>query len=416
MYASHDGRPTGLQLRITPQRRDFIVLSLWFGVTFVQFPGDQLLLYPLAAYYALTIWRDQRAILPLVSRGWIVLVFPLWCLLSVAWAVEPVEALKHAVYLSLTMLICFQVASSLTPRQIMQSVLLATGVIGVINILYAFGPGEIDRGIFTQKNTMGKNMVVLWIAALATCLDPGAPRIWRLVAAGLAGIAAVMAVLSDSATAVLLVLASSMILLTGAVILRGGLFRASRLATAFFLLAALAGTAMVVLPTLTADPVAVVLDRFGKDTTLTGRTVLWDYAEDQIAEHPVLGVGAGGFWRYQASPLVRKIYFDFYKAPGDVFNFHNSYYEIAIHQGLVGLALAVMGTLWAVVILTRATVRLGTMPLIYFFTHMLVVLVRSFTEADFLRPFVIFHMIFWIGALAACHGMMRRDVASARET
>lgn len=32
---------------------------------------------------------------------------------------------------------------------------------------------------------------------------------------------------------------------------------------------------------------------FGKDATLTGRTVMWDYALEQVANHPFLGVGVG---------------------------------------------------------------------------------------------------------------------------
>ncbi|MEM8848691.1 MAG: O-antigen ligase family protein [Pseudomonadota bacterium] len=400
-------RPSGFALRISPQRRDFLVLSLWLGVTFVQFRGDELLLYPLALYYAYSIWRDQQIILPLIARSWVILMFPVWCLLSVTWAAVPVEALKHAVYLFLTLLICFQVAASLSGRQLMHAVLLATGVIGVINIVYAFGTGDLGRGIFEQKNTMGKNMVVLWIVAFGTMLDPNARRWIRVAATGLAGIAAVMAVVSESATAVLLILASSGILMTGAVILRGGLFRASRLCLAFFFLAALAGLGSVILPMMTLDPISLVLESFGKDTTLTGRTVLWDYAEEQIAENPVLGVGAGGFWQYHASPLVQKIYFEFYKFPNDAFNFHNSLYEIAVHQGLIGLALASAALVWGIVKVTKAAATLGTFPLIYFFSHMLVVVVRTLTESDFLKPFVLFHMIFWMGALIA-----HRELAS----
>ncbi|MCK0168480.1 O-antigen ligase family protein [Jannaschia sp. S6380] len=394
-----------LRLRISAQRRDFVLLALWFGVTFVQFPGDELLLYPLSLWYAIAVWRGQRAILPLVARAWFVLLFPLWCFLSIAWAVEPLAALKHAVYLFLTMMICFQVAVSLTPRQIMHAILLATGVIGVINLLYAVGTGDMGRGIFAQKNTMGKNMVVLWIVAFATFLDPGAGRLTRLAALGLAVIAAVMAFASNSATAVLLVLASSGILLVGAIVLRGGLFRTSRLSLAFLFLGIVLIAGSFILPTLTVDPVEVVLDEFGKDTTLTGRTLLWQYADEQVAENPILGVGAGGFWRYHTSPLVQRIYFEFFKSPGDVFNFHNAYYEIAVHQGLIGMGLALIGMAWAVWMLGLAAFRIGTMPLIYFFTHMTVAMVRTYTEADFLRPFVLFHMVVWIGALVSCQAL-----------
>ncbi|MEM7710254.1 MAG: O-antigen ligase family protein [Pseudomonadota bacterium] len=394
-------RPARSQLRITPERRDFIVLTLWITTTFVQFTGDQLLLYPLAAYYAFSIWRDQRTILPIVAGNWVALAFPVWCALSILWALEPEAALKDAVYLFLTILICFQVAATLTLRQIMHAILLATGFVGIINFIYALTVGPVVSGIFVQKNTMGKNMVVLWIVALATALDPQSARTIRLGAVGLAAIAAIMSVLSTSATAILLVLASSLILIVGAISLRGGFFRVDRLFWTFLMVAAVTTMGAIVLPNLTVDPVNFVLNEFGKDTTLTGRTVLWEYAEQQIAEAPALGVGSGGFWRYHASPLVQKIYIDFYKGPADIFNFHSAYYEIAVHQGLIGLAMAVTGLLWSMMVLLRSAFVFGTMPLIYFATHMLVVIVRTFTEADFFQPFVIFHMIFWMGAFAA---------------
>jgi len=407
-YASATGR-SGLTFRISSERVDFLIFALWCLVTFVQFRGDELVLYPLALYYAYSIWRYQRQIVPLLARAWVILLYPTWCLISVLWAVEPIEALKHAVYLFLTMLICFQVVSRLSPREILHAICLAAIIVGAINFAVAMSSGRTTSGIFTSKNSMGKNMVVLWIATFATFLDPGTRWHFRLVALGFAILAAVMAVLSNSATAVLLVLASALIIAAGAVILRGGLFRASRLATLCMVLAGMATLALAILPYQQVDPVNAILSQFGKDSTLTGRTLLWQYAEEQIRERPFLGVGAGGFWRYAESPLVQRIHFEFYKGPYDRFNFHNSFYEIAVHQGLIGVALASLGTLWAAVMIVRWAIREGTIPAIYFFAHGMVVLVRIATEADFLKPFVLFHMIFWIGALAAVKHAAERD-------
>jgi len=50
---------TTLRLRLTPERRDFWAFTLWVLVTFIQFPGDELILYPLALYFTYSIWRDQ---------------------------------------------------------------------------------------------------------------------------------------------------------------------------------------------------------------------------------------------------------------------------------------------------------------------------------------------------------------------
>ena len=392
---------TGPILRISPQRRDFLVFLTWSLVTFVQFPGDELLLYPLALYYAYTIWRDQDRIAPLVARAWVVLLFPIWCLISPLWALAPVDALKQAVYVFLTVIICFQVAATLGPRQIMHAICIAASLIALIHLSVAYGLGRGDLGIFPSKNTMGKNMVILWAVTFATFLDPGTAWRFRILSAAMAGIAAWLAVSSGSATAVLLVLASALLLGLGAVILRGGLLRLSRLTTLVLLVGLLLAAAAAILPYQNVDPVEAVLSHFGKDSTLTGRTILWQYAEDQIRERPLLGVGAGGFWRYHDSPLIQRIFFEFHKGPWDVFNFHNSFYEIAVHQGLVGLAFVIFAALWGMFLISRWAFSEGSMPSVYIFSHMFIVLVRTMTEADFLKPFVLFHMIFWIGALVA---------------
>jgi exopolysaccharide production protein ExoQ len=260
---------------------------------------------------------------------------------------------------------------------------------------------------------MGKNMVVLWVISVCVLLDRDSPRWVRLAAAGLAAIAAFMAVMSESATAVLLVLATGAVVLAGAVFLLGGVMRLSRIAGLCFSLSALFILGAVLFSSLQSNPIDTVLGHFGKDSSLTGRTVLWDYAEDQIAEHPLVGVGADGFWRYLKSPLVQKIYLEFHKGPGDKFNFHNSYYEIAVHQGLIGLVFAVAALLWALSKIIRGALQLGTLPQIYFFAHALAVLSRTVTEADFLKPFTLFHMVLWIGALSALRVIRHRAEVDA---
>jgi len=404
--ADHTNGPT---LRVTPQARDFLIFSIWSMVTFVQFRGDELLLYPLALYYAYSIWRDQHRIVPLVARAWVVLLFPTWCLISLLWAVAPVDALKHALYLFLTLIICFQVAATLSARQIMHAICIASTGIALIHLFVAYGLGRGDLGIFPSKNTMGKNMVILWAVTFAVFLDPGTRWRYRLSALGIAGIAAWLAVVSNSATAVLLVLASAGLLIAGAVILRGGLLRPSRLAILFLSLGMVMTVVSVVLPFQQLEIVDAVLSYFGKDRTLTGRTVLWQYAEDQIRERPFLGVGADGFWRYHESPLVQRIYFEFHKGPWDTFNFHNSYYEIAVHQGLIGVGFMILALLWGIFMITRWTLTDGSMPAVYMFSHMMIVLARTMTEGDFLKPFVLFHMIFWIAAIMAVRARIRPE-------
>lgn len=404
-----------LRIHLTDERRDLLLFALWCLVTFVQFPGDQLILYPLALYYSWAILRDQSRICALMARSWVVLLFPLWCLISPLWAVEPVSAFKKAVYLGLTIMICYQVAATMKQRTILHALFIAVGGIGLINVVYAYGTGDISTGIFAQKNTMGKNMVVLWVICLCVFIDRGSSWLLRLSGLMMSGVALLMAFHSQSATAVLLIFGTGALIVLSMLFLMGGILRLSRITALCFGLAVTFSFGAVLLSNMQSNPADKVLAHFGKSSTLTGRTDLWVYAEAQIAERPFLGVGEDGFWQYARSPLVRKIFDEFYKRPGDTFNFHNSFYEIAVHQGLIGMGIAMTALIWALVQVTRGTLVTGSTSQIFFLAIAAAVLARSMTEADFLKPFVLFHMVLWIGALSSLRLRLQQgDTSSLR--
>jgi exopolysaccharide production protein ExoQ len=70
------------------------------------------------------------------------------------------------------------------------------------------------------------------------------------------------------------------------------------------------------------------------DSTLTGRTIIWDFAQYEIARSPLLGWGYQSFWLVPGSPAI--------EAPGwvkEMPNAHNGYYDTMLELGYVGLAL-----------------------------------------------------------------------------
>jgi exopolysaccharide production protein ExoQ len=81
-----------------------------------------------------------------------------------------------------------------------------------------------------------------------------------------------------------------------------------------------------------------LLDITGKDVTLTGRTELWAYGREVIAEHPLLGVGYQAFWVQGYGP-AEMLWATFGIASRMGFNFHNTYISNAVEIGIVGLAI-----------------------------------------------------------------------------
>ncbi len=393
----------GHKLRITPEFRDHALITLWITVTFRQFDNDELILYPLALYFFWTFVGNFPQLFDLVARSFILWIYPLWYFLSMTWSPDFSGAFRTTLQLVLTFMICYCAVLRLSPRHIMLSVLIGAGWQGVLSFL-ADPSGISTRGVFASKNALGTAMVVLWISALCVTLDRGFRPWIRLV--GLAGcvLALRMIEVAESATAVLLALTATMIVL----VLRGrGLIPTSVLMiTAFLVCAALAGGfAYIALAVSEFDPVGQVLGYFGKDTTLTGRTVLWAYATEVIADHPLLGVGHGGFWTpYDGFSTARRIYNEFHKPPYAHFSFHSSFYETAVHHGLIGLGIVITATLWCLWRIGLAALLLTGMPVIFFVCISLITMARSFTEVGLMAPFALLSMLFVIGALFTLKG------------
>ncbi|WP_051371787.1 O-antigen ligase family protein [Leisingera aquimarina] len=392
---------------VLEHRRDHILVTLWIFVTFKQFRFDELVLYPLALYFAWAFVRDFPRIFPLVARSAVLFVFPAWWLLSALWGDQTGLILKSGLQLMLTILICYCIATRLTARDLFISLLIASSYYAVMSFLAPYmGTGTVARGVFSSKNTMGSAMVVLWLASLCILIDTGFSKKIKLLAAVAAALAVWQIHRSDSATAVLLALGIFGLVFCLGILPRSGIFKSP-----FFYIAALTVSGIAVLmlgvffSSLTVDPVNAVLAAFGKDGTLTGRTVLWQYATAQIEQQPLLGVGAGGFWTpYDKLSEASRIYEEFHKADYATFSFHNSYYEIAVHQGLIGLSFSVLIVLWTIGCILFFRNKSEPVSTVFFLCVCAVTLAKSMTESELLAPFALLTILFLTGGLMSLRG------------
>lgn len=388
-------------LVVRPHVSHFVVVTLWFAVTFTQFRFDELILYPLALFFGASFIKDFHLLQPLLRRGIVLFVFPVWCLLSVIWAVEPFIAFKSGAQLLLTVMICFYVAFHLTPKQVVLAVLIASSIFGVLSFVASFSQGVAARGVFQSKNVMGFAMLIMWIAALAVVFDSKYSLTLRASSALGAVLALHQITVAHSATATILMLLLGAIALTGLILLQGGtIFRADRISIVCLLLFVICALLSGVVATMELDPFGAILEAFGKNRTLTGRTRLWEIAEGEIATRPLLGAGQGGFWLpYDESATVRRIFAEYHKSRYATFSFHNSFYEIAVHQGLIGVGIALIPVVWATWQITKWVLVRGEMPALFFFGITVVTIARTYTESNLMNTFEQLTMLFWIGAL-----------------
>src|SRR5262249_49961529 len=75
-----------------------------------------------------------------------------------------------------------------------------------------------------------------------------------------------------------------------------------------------------------------ILEHLGKDSSLTGRTVLWDFGVAAFNERPWLGFGYKGWWTGEGTDaaLLQIV------AQQELWMFHNNFIEVAVAFGVLG--------------------------------------------------------------------------------
>jgi O-antigen ligase len=184
------------------------------------------------------------------------------------------------------------------------------------------------QGYFLGKNYLGECAVV----ALLLSLDEIRYRGWRR-ALGIVvlAIAIVLVFLSDSKTALGLALICPF--LAGLTLI---LRKITRISLAIILLSVPFCYALV--SSVSHASIYRIAYMLYGDSTLTGRTLIWDFADYEIARRPLLGWGYQSFWLVPDSPSIAD-------APGWVAmmpNAHNGYYDTMLEMGYVGLAFLVV--------------------------------------------------------------------------
>jgi O-antigen ligase len=181
-------------------------------------------------------------------------------------------------------------------------------------------------GYFLGKNYLGECASLTILLSLHEMCYPG---LRRALAAIVAVVATVLCFLSDSKTALGLVLLAP--LLAGVTLI---IKTKMRISLAIILLSLpLCYTALSSVSSFNMNRISYML--YG-DSTFTGRTIIWDFADSEIARSPLLGWGYQSFWL--AGPDAPSVV----DAPGWVKlmpNAHNGYYDTTLEMGYIGYAL-----------------------------------------------------------------------------
>jgi exopolysaccharide production protein ExoQ len=258
---------------------------------------------------------------------------------SVLWAFKPEFALiRFAQQMMIVSSIVVPAMLAARTADLMRGLFLCFAIASILNLLFIlFGRPPIDTkfatwgypGYFAGKNYLGEFATAAILLSLHEMLYPGHRRISGIF---IAVIATSLLILSNSKTSMgLAILAPTLAALT--------LFikRTTRISPAIVLFSIPIGFALFSSVTgFSANRLSNIL--FG-DPTFTGRTVIWDFADIEIARRPLFGWGYQSFWLVGPdSPSI-------VDAPGWVKfmpNAHNGYLDTKLETGYLGFTLLVI--------------------------------------------------------------------------
>ncbi|HTV53806.1 MAG TPA: O-antigen ligase family protein [Terriglobia bacterium] len=252
---------------------------------------------------------------------------------SVLWSQSPMRSLLHGLFYFAGTLFAYYLVLRFGPSEIM-TLILRLGVLscflGLIVIVFfpQFGMVHNDlrngigwQGIFMDRTTAAKCLVFLLSPALISRPGP-----WKLSRALYVLLLGAMILMAHSVGSIL-VLSTYVVFLAcirfGRKLDDKALLVCLSLGSVIVLSAAFAGI----------EYGPAILKAFGRDPTLTGRTVIWGYLARSILKRPLLGYGYYAFWlglKGESGKIIYALNWTFGYA-------HNGVLEVLLQLGFVGV-------------------------------------------------------------------------------
>lgn len=360
-----------------------------------RFGQVSILLY-YAVWFPLVLVDYRRVLGNYLKYIWI-FGFAIFACLSVFWSAAPGATARAGVQY-LTHVICALIAMRMLDiKTLTLGSVTGAGVVLLYSMLfgvYHFDPldGTVSFvGAFASKNQLGFYASLAVFFSFAAIVMLGQRGVWLPICGVVGLLAAYCLHASQSATSVLTT-AAVVCLVIG---MRVFSLLPPRNRKLLFIAASVFGV-MAVIGAVYGGAIDSVLGAFGKDSTLTGRTYLWQQGFEAAAASPVIGVGYQAYW-VQGFSEAERLWTEFYIGSRSGFHFHNTFIETMVETGGIGLLL-LTGLLLAALfghlkrVLTQAQ---GFEPLVLFGVSALL-FVRSFAEIDVIFPYQIGSFLLYV--------------------
>lgn len=324
-------------------------------------------------------WRSRRLIYWITRDKFLLLLMGL-ALFSVFWSFAPQVTVTRGFALLGTTLFGVYLAMRFSLEEQMRLLSWTLGVAMLLSVLvvfvlptYGLMEGGEWQGIFRHKNALGRMMA---LGAIIFFLRAVGSRSYRWINYAACGLSIWLLLLSDSIGAL-----ATFLTLVVLLPLYYALRWSYTLAVPFFIVTVLAGGAVTLWLLSDAE---FVLNAFGKETTLSGRTEIWDAVFDKIREQPWLGYGYSGFWLGWEGESA----YVWLSVPGDFFpaHSHSGYLDTWLDLGLLGLSLLVAGFAVALIKALRVARLTTTTVALWPPIFLAFMLLSNVPESSILKP------------------------------
>ncbi|WFU12459.1 O-antigen ligase (plasmid) [Rhizobium sp. CB3090] len=354
------------------------------------------------AYYGLwfpLVLIGYRSTLGNYQKQLWLFAFGIFTCLSIFWSAVPSVTARAAIQY-MTHIVCALIAMrTLDIRTLTRGAIAGVGLVLLYSMLFGYYDYDpLDGtysfvGAFDSKNQLGFYASLGIYFAFAAVFILGERRIW-LLGAGIAGLLSAYCLhASQSATSVL----TTGLVVALAIGLRCILFLSPRQRKRLFGVLVIIIVAVAVAG-VNFGGVDLVLGAFGKDSTLTGRTYLWQQGIEAAWQRPFFGIGYQAYW-VQGFSEPERLWNEFFITSRAGFHFHNTFIETTVETGLIGVFLLASILLTAVIGHIRrflsdirndeSYVLLGIATLL---------LIRAFVEIDILNPYHVGSFLFYFTA------------------
>ncbi len=324
---------------------------------------------------------------------WPLLLLPAFCMFSTIWSDRPSVSLKQSAELIATCVLAIVVCRRIEGRELAAALLFSSFLICLLSLAYQRnGLSRPLVGLMGSKNQMAFLGQILMASAAAVVVEAKNSRPLRLFAMSAFALGLMVMLFAQSAGALVTSVAA---LATFA-----GLSLFSRVSFGIRVV-------FVILAVLVIAPLAVAYQDviqvaqtiqtqvLHKDSTLTGRTQLWDTAKTVIAQSPIFGHGYSAFWQ-QGNPDAEAIWQIFGIGSRGGFNFHNQFLDAQVDLGKVGLGVMLITLLYVGVGSVWRVMTNPSLSAAFMTTLLITIYSRLPVESTLVGPWNLYTFI-WMG-------------------